>query len=268
MPTLEEIDAELDKLEEESASPEVTPTVDLPADIEPEVEEILEDADVEEPEAKTPEDKEPEVKLETTQLKEEPKEDKQTYAWKEMRETNKELQSKLDAFEELAKKVGYSSAKELLEKAKDEDLEKEAKEKDIDPTFYKDYTKTKEELTRVKQEKENLTRVSKIKSFSNALDTLALENGLTEDEKVNVLNELESDGYTIDSLIAIKTPKRLLTGYMLDKISAKKSQADLSVEKQALVEEKHNPDAQLTEDDLQKQLKEEMLAYKKSQGYL
>jgi len=266
--TLDQIDAELEKeffSDKEEEKPETEETKPEEAPAEPVKEE--ESTDEEEPKVELVEVKEEEES--------EKKVDKKEYAWKELRTKNQQLQEELTTketlmkkFEEMAKGLGYDSSSALLKKYDEDQVVEEAKTKGIDPKFYKEFKQMQEELKSTKKEKEAAFRTSQIQRFTNSLDTLARENGLTEAEKQQIINQLETDGYTIDDIVNIKSPKRLLTGYMIDKIAEKKVQSKLKQQKkEVFADEKHNSSAEVTEDDLEKRIADEMKQYAKSRGY-
>jgi len=264
--TLEQIDAELEKEFFSEAENENTETVET------EAQEGTADQPVEE--VDTAED---DIELVEVEDEEESGEkvNKQEYAWKELRTKNQQLQKELETKEQYVKRLemmaqglGYSNADDLLKKYDDEQISKEAETKGVDPKFYKEFKEMQSELQVTKKEKEEQYRNLQIQNFTNSLDTLATENGLTETEKQQIVNQLESDGYTLDDIINIKSPKRLLTGYMVDKIAERKVQSKLKQQKkEVFADDKHNSSAEVTEDDLEKTIADEMKQYARSKGY-
>lgn len=261
--TLEQIDAELEKeffSEADSEDINKEPK-EVEADTADEV--ITEEDDVELVEVET-EEEQPSKKV-----------DKQEFAWKELRTKNQQLQKELEdkqqamaRLEGMAKGLGYSSADELLKRYDDEQTTKEAETKGVDPQFYREFKQMQTELQSTKVQKEQQYRSLQIQKFTDSLDTLAAENGLTETEKQQIIQELESDGYTLDDIVTIKSPKRLLTGYMVDKIAERKVQNKLKQQKkEAFVDDKHTNSAEVTENDLEKTIADEMKQYAKSMGY-
>ena len=79
----------------------------------------------------------------------------------------------------MAKGLGYTSSEELIKRFDEEESEKEAQEKGIDPEFYKEFKKMQEELQLTKQEKESQFRQSRIFEFTNSLDSLIKEKWST-----------------------------------------------------------------------------------------
>ena len=263
--TLEQIDAELEK-EYFGDNPEKVEEEDediIPdEDLEVEVEVIEEEVDETELEETDPQEQEPKTK-----------QNKQEYAWKKMREEQQALQKQLEEkqnflfkVERMAKGLGYTSSEELIKRFDEEETEKEAQEKGIDPEFYKEFKQMQEELQLTKQEKESQFRQSRIFEFTSSLDALIKENGLPETDKQIIIGELEADGYTMDDIVNIKSPRKLLAGYMVDKIAEKKVQSKLK-EKKAFVAEKHDSSVDISNDDLEKQIQDEIKQYARSQGY-
>lgn len=262
--TLEQIDAELEK----------EYFGDNPEKVE-EDEDIIPDEDLE-VEVEVVEEEVDEIELEETDSQEqipETKQNKQEYAWKKMREEQQALQKQLkekqdflSKVERMAKGLGYTSSEELIKRFDEEETEKEAQEKGIDPEFYKEFKQMQEELQLTKQEKESQFRQSRIFEFTSSLDALIKENGLPETDKQIIIGELEADGYTMDDIVNIKSPRKLLAGYMVDKIAEKKVQGKLK-EKKAFVDEKHDSSVDISNEDLEKQIQDEIKQYARSQGY-
>ncbi len=267
--TLEQIDAELEKeffSDKETEKPEAEEAKPEEAPAEPTKEEV--EPVTEEPEVEL-------VEVEADESKSEEKVDKKEYAWKELRTKNQKLQEELTTkenlmkrIEEMAKGLGYESSDALLKKYDEDQVTKEAETKGIDPKFYKEFKQMQDELKSTKKEKEAAFRNSQIQRFTDSLDNLAKENGLTEAEKQQIINQLETDGYTLDDIVNVKSPKRLLTGYMIDKIAERKVQSKLKQQKkEVFADEKHNSSAEVTKDDLEKTIAEEIKQYAKSRGY-
>jgi hypothetical protein len=263
--TLEQIDAELEKEFFSKAEDEVTEAVETEAQ-EGTADQPVEDDDIAEG-----------VELVEVEEEVEPREtvNKQEYAWKELRTKNQQLQKELETKEQYVKRLemmaqglGYTNADDLLKKYDDEQISKEAETKGVDPKFYKEFKEMQNELHLTKKQKEEQYRNLQIQNFTGTLDALAAENGLTETEKQQIVNQLESDGYTLDDIISIKSPKRLLTGYMVDKIAERKVQSKLKQQKkEVFADDKHNSSAEVTEDDLEKTIADEMKQYARSRGY-
>lgn len=259
--TLEQLDAEFEKklaeAEDNTNEPDTTPAAEVVDDDIEEVPVVIEE----------------EPTKEEAPVVEPEKLSKQGYAWKEMREQNKQLQEQLnnntamfEKYEQMAKGLGYESSAELLQRYSNEQVEKEAKEKGVDPTFYKEFKEVKDELSETKKARAEENRQRQINNFTDTLDSLITENGLSDTDKQNIIKELEQDGYTIDDIISVKSPKRLLSGYMVDIIAEKKVQNKLKANKEAFKEEKHDSSADVTTDDLEKQIADEMKEYARQNG--
>jgi hypothetical protein len=261
--TLEQIDAELEKEFFSKAKNEDNEIVEQEVEVDTADDTDTEDDTIELVEVDV-EDEQPAQKA-----------DKQEFAWKELRTKNQQLQKELEEkqqamarLEGMAKGLGYTSADELLRRYDDEQTTKEAETKGVDPQFYKEFKQMQEELQSTKEQKESQYRNLQIQKFTESLDSLATENGLTETEKQQIIQQLEIDGYTLDDIVTIKSPKRLLTGYMVDKIAERKVQNKLKQQKKdAFVDEKHTNNAEVTENDLEKTIADEMKQYARSMGY-
>lgn len=276
MKTQEEIEAEFQAGIQAVVEDQEDTTTEPDDDLEVVEEEIKVDLDADdeedESEVETPlePETEPEPKVEEVKVKE----TKQEHAWAEMRKENKRLQDEklasdkqLKEFEELAKGVGFDSIEGLLGSYKEKNIVEEAKSKGLDPEFYKEYTATKAELAQTKLKQENLLKKSKAIAFTDTLDSLITTNKLTDDDKVAVLSELEADGYTLDTLLEVKSPEKLLKGYMVDKITVQKTQAQLKDKKKAFKGDRHNSSTPPKEETMEEYLAKVRADYKKRNGY-
>lgn len=237
----EEVDEE--EVDEETEEPNVDKEED-----EEEVIEVTEDDDIEDDEDEVIEDS---------------KKSKEEYAWGEMRKKNNAFKEQLETYDVMAKNLGYKSGEELIKAYREQQLEKEATEKGVDPKFYKEFDEMKSKLESEQNLRAEEAKRVKIDSFMQSLDKLSSDNGLTDAEKRNVLDMLEDDGYTVDDIISIKSPRRLLEGYMVEKIAERKVQERLNkADKKEFEERKFSKESKDSDDaDWKSEIEEEMKQY-------
>jgi hypothetical protein len=269
--SIEDIDKALEKKYEDVLK------VAEEVDTEEVAEEVIEDAVVEEENPDVAEDidededidDEEEVSAEETDEDEdeftiEPKVDKKDYAFKKLRDEKAALKAKDDAYEDMAVRLGYKDGKALLKAYKEKQIADEAKSKGVDPEFYKEFSDMKDELAQTKRAKTEQERQGKVDKFIRALDEVAETNSLTALEKQAIIDQLGEDGYTMDDIVNVKTPKRLIRGYLVDKIVESKVQKNLKTKKtkQSLQEDKISS-AVVKKDDWKDEIRKELEAYAK-----
>lgn len=153
-----------------------------------------------------------------------PKQEKQDYAFKELREKNKSLESKITALDEIAQRYGFKSHDDMLKTLEEDSIKKEAQNQGIDPKFYKELKDTQKKLERMEREKEEEVKNLKLQTFLKELDGFSKELKLNEEEKQTIIEKMDNDGYTIDMLLGIKNPRVIFKGYVEDKIVQKTEQ--------------------------------------------
>ena len=230
--SLEELDKFLDEEfveEEEVLEEESDEETDAWEDVEPGEEESDEDEFVEQ------EDDAPAVEEPTK-----PQPSKEEFAFGKLRYENSELKSKLEEqekysrkLEEMATNLGYSNADDLLKAYEDQQIQKEAQQKNVDPEVYRKMVTMERELESIKQREAEAKRQVGVQRFSQSLDRIASEIGLDDKEKVSMVEQMETDGYTLEDIARIKNPERFIKGYAADKIAERKYQDLLASEKKA-----------------------------------
>lgn len=196
--------------------------------------------------------------------------DKKEFAFGKLRSENAELKKRLDEvskysseFEELARNLGFSNAGQLVEEYKKQKVVKEAESRNIDPQLYQQMKSLETEVEQMKREKEEARRQQGFYKFNTALETVAREYGLSEDERNQILDSMGEDGYTIDDLATLKAPDRVLKGYIAERIAKQTTQQRLAKEKKAkkLEEPKLDGSTELTEQSIEDIIKKEMKEY-------
>lgn len=255
---------ETEKLEEEEIDEE---EVDEDTQVDEEV------FDEEELELEETEESELEPTKETKVIEEQKtKVKKEEFAFNKLRATNTELsqkvqerEEKLAHWEEIAISYGYANAEEMAKAVKEQRLEKEAREKNIDPVIFKRLNELENRLVSAEKEKEQLAFAQQKNKFISTFDTFISENKLTDIERDQVVKSLEEEGWGFDDLIKIKNPKKLLQGYAIDILSERKVQDVLSKEKKSLTETKfkNSGDVSKTIDDI---VNDDLKKYAKDRG--
>lgn len=209
--------------------------------------------------------------------KEEPqKKEKAEFAFGQLRKENKEYKEKVSKLEqrnqeleELATSLGYQNAEEMLEAERKRKIAKEAADKGIDPAFYQEFKKTQQELEKIRLEREAEIRNQKLQNFSNELNSVYEAYAFTDTEKQEIIRDIEQDGYSLDDLLTIKSPRKFIMGYAKDKIVDREVQKKLKTDKKDFKEEKFNKGKEKTaRETMDEQIKKEMEAYAKERGFI
>jgi len=165
---------------------------------------------------------------------------KEEFAFGKLRHENSELKQKLEEQEKYAKKMrematnlGYSSADDLITAYEEQQIQKEAHKKNIDPELYHKMVTMEKELETIKQREIELNKKAGIERFSLSLEKIGLNLGLNENEQIQIVQQMEQDGYTLDDIASLKNPERFIKGYAADQIAEKKYQEMLATEKKA-----------------------------------
>lgn len=199
------------------------------------------------------------------------KQTKQEFAFGQLRHENSELKTKLaqaekysQEFNEMAATLGYSGADALIDEYRKQRMTKEAKQQGMDPEVYRRLKSMEEQLALAEREKQQAYRNQGLQKFDSALNSLLEEYNLGEEDKQSILDNMGGDGYTLEELATMKAPRKVIKGYISDKIAESMTQERLAKEKKArkLKEEKLDGSTQ-TEEDLDELIRKEMEAYAK-----
>lgn len=162
------------------------------------------------------------------------KEDKQSYAFKKLREEVKTYKEELkqtkpqiERLNNIAKRYGYQSHEEMLKVLEEQALEREAKEQNIDPAIYKKMKELEYKYEQLEREKQEALRQAKVEKFLSSFNDFAKEYSLTDEEKESVLLAMDEDGWQLEQLLTVRNPKNIFKGYIADKIAEKKTQKTL-----------------------------------------
>lgn len=137
-------------------------------------------------------------------------------AFAQMRTQNKEYQSKISEFENLAKSLGMKDADEFLSKAKEAQVQRDAKKKGIPLEVAQELEEMrnlKDEIIAEREEAENRAKES---NFVSNLRTFVNDNKLSEAAVDKLSQDLEKDGFDVNTLMDM--PKnalnRILSSYV------------------------------------------------------
>jgi len=169
----------------------------------------------------------------------------------------------------MAISLGYKNGAALLEAHRADTLKKEAEAKGVEPEFYKEFSDVKAELAETRKSKAAQEHQGKVDKFVSALDEVATSYSLTAIEKQGIIDQLGEDGYTMDDIVAIKAPKKLIRGYLSEKIAKTKVQESIKTKKAKadLAEDKIHSET-IKEDDWKKSIHDEMKTYAKENNLL
>jgi hypothetical protein len=236
--SIAEIDAELDQAfkEAQKAEGEETESEETDETVEAEPVEAANEETSEEAKEQ-PEEKEPEAKPEDKKDVKPIKDNKQDYAFKQLREeadnAKKELSSKkqvLSEIELLAQSQGFNSVDEFLAAWKERQIEEQAKKQNTDPKVLKELQQTKERLSKIEQERNEVVKNTNINRVNNAIAKFAASNKLADSDMNKIIANMDADQVTVDMLVAApnETLEKMLTGYAQDIIIERKVQEKLA----------------------------------------
>lgn len=183
------------------------------------------------------------------------KEQKAEYAWAEMRKDNKQKQLELDRLNQIAVGYGFKNHSEMLDKLEEDRLIKEAKAKGQDPEVFKKMHSMENEIETLKKERRAEIERERALKFLNNVDNFIEKNSLSENEKKELIEKLDEDGFTVDDLSKIKNTDALFSSYVKGTLSERERQAQLEKEakRKRLEEDKFTgtgADAELTLEEL------------------
>lgn len=177
------------------------------------------------------EDEEDEEDLEEGTFKRKPtKEEKQRYAFEKLRKENKEKENKLKELDTIAQTYGYRDHNEMVERLKQDALEKEAQKRGIDPNIYKEMDEYKRKIEQLEEAQRNERERTKVNMFINRVDSFASKYDLSQDTKNKLITKLDEDGFTVDTLLQIKNYDKMFLGYVNEDVSEAKRQKKLELE--------------------------------------
>ena len=137
-------------------------------------------------------------------------------AFAQMRTQNKEYQTKISEFENLAKSLGMKDVDEFLSKAKEAQVQREAKQKGIPVEVAKELEEMRNLKDEIIAQREEAEIKAKESNFVSNLRTFVNENKLSEAAVDKLSQDLEKDGFDVNTLMGM--PKsalnRILSSYV------------------------------------------------------
>lgn len=137
-------------------------------------------------------------------------------AFAQMRTQNKEYQSKISEFENLAKSLGMKDADEFIAKAKEAQVQREANKKGIPLEVAQELEEMRNLKDEIIAEREEAEIKAKESNFVSNLQTFVNENKLSEAAVDKLSQDLENDGFDLVSLMDMpkKALNRILSAYV------------------------------------------------------
>jgi len=192
---------------------------ETPDDIEEEEEEEVLEPNEDEDEQEEESDEKPKEKtLDGDETFVATQREKANHAFEELRKKNKELSTREQELAVLAKQLGYDDTATMLEQIRKTVYEREAKQKNIDPTVYSELQEIKRDLEKERNLRKEAENNARFQRFSSVLETFKTDLKLNQAELNNILNAMETDGYTLETLVNLKNPRKTLEGYAKEKV--------------------------------------------------
>lgn len=137
-------------------------------------------------------------------------------AFAQMRTQNKEYQNKISEFENLAKSLGMKDVDEFLSKAKEAQVQREAKQKGIPVEVAKELEEMRNLKDEIIAEREEAENKAKESNFVSNLRTFVNDNKLSEAAVDKLSQDLEKDGFDVNTLMDMPTSalNRILSSYV------------------------------------------------------
>ena len=202
--------------------------------------------------------------------------DKKEFAFSKMRKENSDLKNQLNEknaesefLNRLAAQYGYTDVKKFQEDYEKARVQKEAKEKGIDPVLYAQLQESNKRIAELESIQKETELMNRANSFKIAVDKAVEYYNLGENGRNEIFNKLEEAGFSVDTLLAIPNPEILIKGVLSDKIAefSKQKQIDKLEKLDNLSDDKHNgvgTSDSLTLDDI---IAKEMKQYKADNFY-
>lgn len=163
------------------------------------------------------------------------KEDKQNYAFAELRRKSKEAERRATELERVAnerervlkalmKEAGYDSLDEFQKAVDEQLLAKQAEREGFTgegADKYKELTKRERELAEREQRLQQANMREKASRFNQSVLNFTQQHSLGEDGVKKIYTELEKAGYTVETLLSLPNPDVLIKGIMADAIAQK-----------------------------------------------
>lgn len=122
-------------------------------------------------------------------------------AFASMRAQNKEFQNKIQEFDDLAKQLGMKNADELIQKAKEAQLKREANKKGIPFEVAQELEEMRSLKDSIIAEREQTATELKTRTFVSNLQEFVNDNKLSDQAVDKLSQDLEKDGFELEALM-------------------------------------------------------------------
>lgn len=249
--SLEDIDAEFDRLIEEALKKEddkeENDSVDNQEDDSKDTNDEQDDKFADNENESEGEKDEEESKEDSVKEEKKPvvKEDKKDYAFSKLRKQlseserrKQELEARIDELESLASELGLGTADKLISTLKDKQIELDASAQGIDPQVLKRLREAETQIKVLTKQKEQEAQRAAVLRLNTELTSFAKEHKLSEEQMDTIVNAMGDDGYSLEDLTKIKSLKKLLIGYSADYLQEDSTQAKLEEEEKKVFDNK------------------------------
>lgn len=137
-------------------------------------------------------------------------------AFAQMRTQNKEYQNKISEFENLAKSLGMKDADEFLVRAKQAQVQRDAKQKGIPLEVAQELEEMRNLRDEINTAREEAEVKAKESNFVSNLRTFVNDNKLSDAAVDKLSQDLEKDGFDVNSLMdmPVAALNRILSSYV------------------------------------------------------
>lgn len=137
-------------------------------------------------------------------------------AFAQMRTQNKEYSQKISDIENLVKSLGMKDIDDFMVKAKDAQIQREAKQKGIPAEVAQELAEIRELKESFIAEREHSAQEAKERNFVSNVQSFVDANKLSNAAVDKLSQDLEKDGLSIDALMDIPKPAldRILSSYV------------------------------------------------------
>ena len=175
--------------------------------------------------------------------------DKKDFAFSKMRKENSDLKNQLNEknqetefLNKLAAQYGYTDVKKFQEDYEKARVQKEAKDKGLDPVLYSQLQESNKRIAELENKQKETELMNKANNFKIAVDKAVEDYNLGEDGRTEIFNKLEEAGFSVDTILTIPNPEILIKGVLSDKIAefSKQKQIDKLETLDNLSDDKHD----------------------------
>jgi len=278
--SVEDIDAMLDnefKITDEEYSENIEETDGNVEDEESEIDESQETETETETEDETKDDEEKNSNENQEKADVKPSaDDKKEFAFSKMRRENSDLKNQLNEknaesefLSKLAAQYGYTDVKKFQADYEKARIQKEAKDKGLDPVLYAQLQESNKRIAELENKQKETELMNKANNFKNAVDKAVADYNLGENGRNEIFNKLEEAGFSVDTILTIPNPEILIKGILSDKIAefSKQKQIDKLETLDNLSDDKHESSETDSSESLDDIIAKEMKQYKADNFY-